>query len=144
VNPALETPPAFSAAVNFLDALRFETNGTIVGEPSGAGGTHFGDAQFHRLPNSGVFFFLSTRQWESKDSTNQENAILLTFDKDFGDLVFRQRRISQGVVLIRLHGFTAEEKAAIVENTIKQYGLELPRAFTVVTPNKVRVRSRLN
>jgi len=35
---------------------------------------------------------------------NQEFAFLLTADKDFGELVFRQRRIVYGVVLIRLAG----------------------------------------
>jgi predicted nuclease of predicted toxin-antitoxin system len=33
---------------------------------------------------------------------NQREAILLTADKDFGELVFRQHRISAGVVLMRL------------------------------------------
>ena len=73
---------------------------------------------------------------------NRENAILLTFDKDFGDLVFRQRRVSQGVDLIRLHGFKPEQKASMVLNVIQQYGSDLPRAFTVLTPNKVRIRPR--
>ena len=45
---------------------------------------------------------------------NQENAILLTFDKDFGDLVYRQQRVTQGVVLLRLHGLPAEQKADLV------------------------------
>lgn len=35
---------------------------------------------------------------------NQEEALLLTGDKDFGELVFRLRRIALGVVLIRLSG----------------------------------------
>ena len=32
---------------------------------------------------------------------NQQGALLLTADKDFGELVFRQRRVSAGVLLIR-------------------------------------------
>ena len=35
---------------------------------------------------------------------NREAALLLTADKDFGELVFRQGRIAHGVVLIRLSG----------------------------------------
>ena len=34
--------------------------------------------------------------------TNQTEALLLTADKDFGELVFRQQRLSTGVVSIRL------------------------------------------
>lgn len=78
------------------------------------------------------------------DIANRENAIVLTFDKDFGDLIFRQRRASQGVVLIRLHGLSSEQKANLVTDIINQYGPELPRAFTVITPQKVRLRPRLN
>jgi len=34
------------------------------------------------------------------DLANQEGALLLTSDKDFGELVFRLRRIASGVVLL--------------------------------------------
>ncbi|MFH1118040.1 MAG: DUF5615 family PIN-like protein, partial [Pseudomonadota bacterium] len=43
----------------------------------------------------------------------ERHAILLTADKDFGELVFRLNRAGEGIVLIRLHGFPSEEKAAI-------------------------------
>jgi uncharacterized protein (DUF433 family) len=36
--------------------------------------------------------------------SNEAEAIRLTADKDFGELVFRQRRVTTGVVLIRLAG----------------------------------------
>ncbi|MBU1744766.1 MAG: DUF5615 family PIN-like protein [Proteobacteria bacterium] len=42
---------------------------------------------------------------------NNEGSLLLTSDKDFGDLVFRLRRLSAGVVLIRLAGLTPAKKA---------------------------------
>ena len=35
---------------------------------------------------------------------NEAEAILLTADRDFGELVFRQCRVTTGVVLIRLAG----------------------------------------
>jgi predicted nuclease of predicted toxin-antitoxin system len=34
--------------------------------------------------------------------SNEADRLLLTADKDFGALVFRQRRLSSGVILIRL------------------------------------------
>jgi predicted nuclease of predicted toxin-antitoxin system len=40
---------------------------------------------------------------------NNEGAILLTSDKDFGELVFRLRRIAAGVVLIRLFGLAPND-----------------------------------
>ena len=44
----------------------------------------------------------------------QANAILLTADKDFGELVFRQRLLHSGVLLIRLAGLDAYIKAELV------------------------------
>ena len=36
------------------------------------------------------------------ESARSRNAILITSDKDFGDLVYRQRKMTAGVVLMRL------------------------------------------
>ena len=40
---------------------------------------------------------------------NNESAILLTSDKDFGELIFRLHRIAAGVVLIRLFGLASND-----------------------------------
>jgi predicted nuclease of predicted toxin-antitoxin system len=39
---------------------------------------------------------------------NQNNTLLLTTDKDYGELIFRQNRISAGVLLIRLTGLSPQ------------------------------------
>ena len=71
---------------------------------------------------------------------NKGGSLLLTADKDFGYLVFRLRRISAGVVLIRLAGLTPAKKAAIVTSVISKHTQELAQAFTVITPMGVRIR----
>lgn len=43
----------------------------------------------------------------------RESALLLTADKDFGELVDRQGRASFGVVLLRLAGMPSSEKAQL-------------------------------
>ena len=48
---------------------------------------------------------------EVLDIANEKSAILLTNDKDFGELVFRQRKLNQGIVLIRLSGFSHVKQA---------------------------------
>ncbi len=49
------------------------------------------------------------------ERANKRSALLLTADKDFGELVFREGRLSSGgVVLIRLAGLSADRKAEIV------------------------------
>jgi len=71
---------------------------------------------------------------------NREGSVLLTADKDFGELVFRQRRLTLGVVLIRLAGLSPEHKAEVVAAVLKQRAGQLKRAFTVIAPGMVRLR----
>lgn len=77
---------------------------------------------------------------EVLDLANREGAILLTFDKDFGELVFRLGRIAAGVVLIRLFGLPPADKAEILTNAISTYSNELLGAFTVITSKSIRIR----
>jgi predicted nuclease of predicted toxin-antitoxin system len=74
------------------------------------------------------------------EMANQKNAVLLTADKDFGKLVFHQRLINQGVILIRLAGLSPTHKAGIVASAIRNHLSELPQAFCVITPSAIRIR----
>ena len=74
---------------------------------------------------------------------NDRRAMLLTADKDFGELVYRQQRLSSGVILIRLAGLTPERKAAIVVKAINEHAPELPGSFAVIAPGTVRIRRPL-
>jgi predicted nuclease of predicted toxin-antitoxin system len=71
---------------------------------------------------------------------NGKKAILITADKDFGEIVFRQRRATAGAVLIRLSGLPQEAKAKLVALAIEKHRTELVGAFTVVTRNHIRIR----
>ena len=72
---------------------------------------------------------------------NKMNALLLTADKDFGELVFRQHLISKGVILIRLAGMTPNKKARQILSIINKHKNEMINSFTVVTLNHIRIRS---
>jgi predicted nuclease of predicted toxin-antitoxin system len=74
------------------------------------------------------------------DLANHEMALLLTADKDFGELVFRQHRLAPGVVLIRLAGLSPRSKAEVVASAINEHALQLPRAFMVIAPGAIRIR----
>lgn len=71
---------------------------------------------------------------------NQTASILLTADKDFGELVFRQGQLSAGIVLVRLAGQPPDMKAAIVGAVVRAHAEELVGAFTVITSRNVRIR----
>ncbi len=74
------------------------------------------------------------------DLANRNNAILITSDKDFGELTYRQSLIHQGVVLVRLAGLPTSEKSDILRKLIDMHGHELAGAFTVVSPKQIRIR----
>jgi len=71
---------------------------------------------------------------------NERRAVLLTTDKDFGELVYRQERLTSGVILIRLAGLPPTRKAEIVTSAIGQHSEELSNAFAVVTAATIRIR----
>jgi predicted nuclease of predicted toxin-antitoxin system len=71
----------------------------------------------------------------------QQGTLLLTEDKDFGDLVFHQHRSHLGVVLIRVDGLSAQLKAELVSAAIREHGSQMPHRFTVIGPAGVRIRT---
>ena len=70
------------------------------------------------------------------------DAILLTADKDFGELIYRHDLIGISIILIRLAGLSPTIKAEIVANAIKEHTDKIQQAFTVITPDVVRIRHR--
>jgi predicted nuclease of predicted toxin-antitoxin system len=71
---------------------------------------------------------------------NADGAMLLTADRDFGELVFRQHQVAEGVILIRLAGLTATRKAEVVAQAVTEHGAIMHGCFTVIEPGRVRIR----
>ena len=71
---------------------------------------------------------------------NADERILLTQDKDFGELVFRLKNTHFGVILIRLGGYKPLLKAEIVLNMLVKHKNELIQSFTVIQANAIRIR----
>ncbi len=74
--------------------------------------------------------------------SNKENRVLITSDKDFGELVYRLQYIHSGVVLLRLAGLAPLQKAFICERALRDHSSELLDAFTVIHSSVVRIRKR--
>ena len=79
---------------------------------------------------------------EVLDIANHENAVILTSDKDFGELVFRKRLVNKGVVLVRLHGISADEKKSIIREFVNNYLDKIENSFSVISKNNIRIRPR--
>lgn len=74
---------------------------------------------------------------------NELSALLITSDKDFGELIFHQSLdTSFGVVLIRLSGASAERKAEIVSEAFYRHNNEFPNSFSVITAGRVRIQAK--
>ena len=52
---------------------------------------------------------------------NDEKRILITNDKDFGELTFLQKRISAGIILLRVRGQKAKDKVKLIKKLLENY-----------------------
>jgi predicted nuclease of predicted toxin-antitoxin system len=73
-------------------------------------------------------------------TAHQEQQILITNDKDFGELVFRHRQPHAGVILFRLpYGASLTLKLDRLDHVLTAYAQSLDQ-FLVVTERSVRRR----
>ncbi len=68
-----------------------------------------------------------------------ENRVLITMDKDFGDLIFRNDNEHCGIVLLRLENWQQKYKIAVLQNILKHHLHELENNFIVLTEQSVRI-----
>jgi predicted nuclease of predicted toxin-antitoxin system len=69
-----------------------------------------------------------------------EKRILITKDKDFGELVFRLNKVHAGVVLLRLEGLETQERADLVCPVLLKYKDQLHNSFAVIQNGIIRIR----
>jgi predicted nuclease of predicted toxin-antitoxin system len=70
----------------------------------------------------------------------QETRILVTLDKDFGELAVVREQPHCGIV--RLVGFRARQQAAVCANIVAKYGEELLQgAIATARPGQIRLRT---
>lgn len=67
------------------------------------------------------------------------NRVLLTNDKDFGELVFRRKLGHAGVVLFRLGDEEAESKIGKLARLLEELGSEIAGNFVVIGRSKIRL-----
>ena len=70
----------------------------------------------------------------------RDHRLLLTEDKDFGDLVFRQARPVPGIVLIRIVAMQRQRKAERLIVAIERFGQTLFGRYTVIEQARFRMR----
>lgn len=69
-----------------------------------------------------------------------ENRILITEDKDFGDLVYRLKLSARGIILMRFSSEKRRQKWNRLKVLLHQKQAKLYNCFTVVDSEKFRIR----
>jgi predicted nuclease of predicted toxin-antitoxin system len=74
------------------------------------------------------------------ERAQRERRVLLTEDKDFGDLVFRQYQWVPGVVFLRIPPERRAVKWQRLQAAVAKFGEGLMGRYTVVEPARLRSR----
>ena len=70
-----------------------------------------------------------------------ERQILITADKDFGEMVFRERRPHHGVILLRVGNPSADRHIHVIDELLKAQANALEDHFVVVSDAGIRIAS---
>jgi predicted nuclease of predicted toxin-antitoxin system len=69
-----------------------------------------------------------------------ENRLVMTMDKDFGELVYHSGRSHTGVLLLRLENARSAEKVRVVREIFTRHGDKLIHHFSVYQAGRLRIR----
>lgn len=77
---------------------------------------------------------------DAQKLASKEGRIVITMDKDFGELVYRMQQKHVGVLLLRMEDSQKEEKLAAIKAILTQYGNQLKDHFSTYRKGKLRIR----
>jgi predicted nuclease of predicted toxin-antitoxin system len=73
---------------------------------------------------------------------HDENLIILTFDRDYGELIYRHKVLaSDGIIYFRFNPSTPEEPAEILLYLLEKCEVSIAGKFTVVERGRIRQRN---
>lgn len=68
----------------------------------------------------------------------KQKRVLITFDNDFGKLVFKQKNISNGIILLRILPQTTNYILSILKKTLVKE-IDFETSFSIVESHRLRV-----
>ena len=77
---------------------------------------------------------------EVLDTAETEGRILITEDRDFGELVIRQRLGVSGLIMLELDRLSNQAEAEAVAEVVSAHSDKLLGNLVVIEPSRVRVR----
>ena len=69
-----------------------------------------------------------------------EGRMVITMDKDFGDLVYHSGKAHKGILLLRLEDATGDEKVVVMKFIIDNFKNQLLGKFCVFKNGRLRIR----
>lgn len=69
-----------------------------------------------------------------------ENRIIITFDSDYGELVFKFGYKPPGVIYLRIQDFKPEYPGQLLIEIVEVDKLDIENKFTVIDDNQIRQR----
>lgn len=75
------------------------------------------------------------------DKANEEKRIIITNDRDFGELIFKFQRAHEGVIFLRLSDETIANKIAVLKRLFRLHTSVIDhKSYITVTEELVRVK----
>ena len=72
---------------------------------------------------------------------SEANCLLITEDKDFGELTYRLKLLHSGILLIRLSDMNRKVRIELVADTIEKNFEQLIGNFSVLTKSGLRIKT---
>ena len=69
-----------------------------------------------------------------------EERMVITMDKDFGELVYHSRKVHKGVLLLRLEDANGDEKVEVMRFIMESFADQLEGRFCVFKNGQLRIR----
>lgn len=77
---------------------------------------------------------------EIMDRALKEDRIIVTNDKDFGELAIREGRKAEGILLLRLQLETPENKKKVLGNLLKNHKDKIRDNLVIARENQIKTR----
>jgi len=71
----------------------------------------------------------------------EENRVLLTEDKDFGEWIFAHKNATAGVILLRYPSQTRVQMNLALVELVGKYSSRLENSYVVLEPGRARIRT---
>jgi|SRR3972149_8829733 len=78
------------------------------------------------------------------DIAVKDNRIVVTMDKDFGELIYNLGLMHKGILLLRTEDYNGDKKVRILSEILRYYSGELKENFCVFSKDRLRIRKRRN